>query len=208
MGSGEAGDRLSSLEVSWEVRSGVSPQAGKVLELRAGGAVTGRFSVAGAEVRAEASPRLILPFQDALGVAPFKPRTRAGLIDTAGRFSVSVDSGRFDLSVRPPEELGFGWYVRPAVDVAGESLDLGRVPLSGPSVLRGTATALVAGPKNKLATVPIGFASVRAYAYLDKDLAYTRDLAAAVSVVQVAETRADAEGAFRLLVPSSLAAPN
>ncbi len=55
--------------------------------------------------------------------------------------------------------------------------------------------------------MPLASAAIRAYAYLDKNLAYTRDAKQAVSVVQVAETRADENGAFRLLVPSSIVAP-
>jgi hypothetical protein len=53
--------------------------------------------------------------------------------------------------------------------------------------------------------VPASAATIRAYAYLDKDLAYTRDPAQAHTVVQVAETRADEQGAYRLLIPPSLA---
>jgi hypothetical protein len=51
---------------------------------------------------------------------------------------------------------------------------------------------------------PLASASVRAYAYLDKDRAYTRDPKMAAFLVEVAETRADANGAFRLLIPESI----
>jgi hypothetical protein len=47
-------------------------------------------------------------------------------------------------------------------------------------------------------------ALIRAYAYLDKDFAYTRDRTQARSVIQVAETRSDELGTYRLLVPASI----
>jgi hypothetical protein len=97
--------------------------------------------------------------------------------------------------------LGFAWFVRPGVQVGERNLDLGRVSLPSPSLLSGTARVLVDSKE-----VALSSAAIRAYAYLDKDLAYTRDAKQAVSVVQVADTRADENGAFRLLVPSRIAA--
>jgi len=80
---------------------------------------------------------------------------------------------------------------------------LGHVTLPTPAMLSGTARVSVGG-----VAAALGSAAIRAYAYLDKDLAYTRDPKQAVSVVQVAEARADENGAFRLLVPSRIAASN
>jgi hypothetical protein len=119
---------------------------------------------------------------------------------------VNVDPGKFDVSMRPPASSGYAWFVKPGVDTTDGPQDLGVVGRKAPSALRGTTTGLFVEGK-AVSTKAIGSCSVRAYAYLDKDLAYTRDDAAAVSVVQVAETRSDENGAFRLLVPSSLAAP-
>lgn len=204
---------LSALVTSWEIAAGTSPQAGKLLELSRSSAVTGQSWVEGAEVRVAPSPQTVLPFQEALGAGPFIPRGRNALVD-AGRFAVSVDPGRLDISLRPPEELGYPWYVKPGVDVLDEDHDLGPISPKAPSVLRGITTWLFESDERDpvshervVVTQPIGHCSVRAYAYLDKDLAYTRVRASAVSVVQVAETRSDETGAFRLLVPSSLAGP-
>jgi hypothetical protein len=201
---------LSALEARWEIAAGSGFQAGKLLELAATSVVTGQSKFEGAEVRVAASPQKVLPFQEAFGIAPFVPRGRNGLVES-GHFSVSVDPGRFDVSLRAPESLGFGWFVKPGVEVADAPQDLGDVELKAPSALRGTTTGLFADKdadtrEPVLVSRIVGSCSVRAYAYLDRDLAYTRDAAAAVSVVQVAETRSDDRGAFRLLVPSSLAA--
>lgn len=198
---------LSALETQWEVAADTAFQAGKLLELSAATVVTGQSSFEGAEVRIAPSPRSVLPFQKAFGGAPFIPRGRNALVESR-RFAVSVDPGRFDVSVVGPESLGFAWFVRPGVEVSGGPRDLGDVNLMSPSALRGTTTGLFPDTRGTaLVTRAIGSCSVRAYAYLDKDLSYTRDADSAVSVVQVAETRSDETGAFRLLVPSSLAAP-
>jgi hypothetical protein len=197
---------LAALVTTWEVAAGAKVQAGKLLELPRSSVVSGRSSFEGAEVRIAASPRSDLPFREALGRGDFIPRGRNALVES-GRFAVGADPGWLDIWVRPPEELGFGWYVQPGVEVAGKDYDVGSVPPRGPSVLRGTTTGLFAERGGVVATRPVAACSVRAYAYLDKDSLYTRDPDSAVSVVQVAETRSDESGAFRLLVPSRLDAP-
>lgn len=205
-GSVAGDDGLSALEARWEIAPGTPVQAGKLLELERSSVVSGRSSLEGAEVRIAPTPQSVLPFRDALGGGEFTPRGRNALID-GGRFALSVDPGRLDISIRPPDELGFGWFVQPGVEVAGQDYDLGTVPRKVPSVLRGTTNGQFEERGDIVITRPVGACSVRAYAYLDKDFAYTRDADAAVSVVQVAETRSDEAGAFRLLIPSSLAAP-
>lgn len=202
-GLGPVEGALSALEARWEVPADVAFQAGKLLELPSISAIAGQSSFQGAEVRVQASPQSVLPFEEVFGAAAFTPRASSGLVDPGGRFVVQVDPGRFDVSLRAPESLGFGWYVHPGVDVGGTAQDLGRVQLPRPSVVTGTASIAAAGG----ATTSIASALIRAYAYLDKDLAYTSDVTRAVSVIQVAETRADEMGAFRLLLPSSIAAP-
>jgi hypothetical protein len=197
---------LAALVTTWEVAAGVKLQAGKLLELPRSSYVSGRSRFEGAEVRIAASPQNELPFLEALGRGEFTPRGRNGLVES-GRFAIGVDPGLLDIWVRPPEELGFGWYVEPGVEIAGEDYDVGAVPLRGPSVLRGTTIGQFVERSDVVVTRPVAACSVRAYAYLDKDSVYTRNADSAVSVVQVAETRSDESGAFRLLVPPRLDAP-
>ncbi len=202
------GGSLAALEATWEIPADISPQYGKVLELEPSAEVIGQSPFFGAQVQAVPSPETILPFDQAFGAGQLESRATTGVVDAAGRFVVQADPGKFDVSVRAPDALGFGWFVRPGVLVkAGEaSQDLGRISLPKPSVLYGTAGLAPAG---RASTDPrlLASAVIRAYAYLDRDLTYTRDPKAAVSVVQVAETRADDKGAFRLLLPSSIGAP-
>jgi hypothetical protein len=192
---------LAALETTWDIPADVPVQYGKVLELSRIAAVVGKTPFSGAQVQAVPSPKTILPFEEAFGEGPFTPRAGIGLVDAAGKFAVATDPGLFDVSVQAPESLGFAWFVHPGVRVAEQDQDLGLVTPPTPALLSGTARVSIGGTG-----VPLGSAAIRAYAYLDKDLAYTRDAKQAVSVVQVAETRADEKGEFRLLVPSRIAA--
>ncbi len=192
---------LAALETTWDIPADTPVQYGKLLELQPISAVVGQTRFLGAQVQAVPSPQTILPFEQAFGAGPFAPRASAGLVDDAGRFVVKADPGSFDVSVQAPDTLGFGWFVRPGLQVEAQDLDLGRVTLPTPSLLFGTARVSLSGTE-----APLASAAIRAYAYLDKDLAYTRDPKLAVSVVQVAETRADENGVFRLLIPSRIAA--
>jgi hypothetical protein len=191
---------LSAIEVTWDIPADIPSQAGKVLELPLLAEVTGQARIQGAQVQAVPSPQTVLPFEAAFGAAPFSPRSSSALADESGRFRLQADPGKFDVSVQASESLGFGWFVRAGLEVGEKSLDLGHTTLPVPSVLAGTV-------KLGDSTVGLSSAAIRAYAYLDKDLAYTRDPKQAVSVIAVAETRALQDGTFRLLLPSSIAAP-
>jgi len=194
-------DSLAVAVTTWEVPLGSATQFGKLIELPTVAQVTGQSRVAGAQVQAVPSPQDVLPFEDAIGRGDFAPRSTAALVDDAGRFTLNVDPGRFDVTIQTAEELGFGWFVRPGVSLGTKNEDLGRLQSPTPSILSGS---IFVRPDT---THPLASANVRAYAYLDKDLRYTRDPKLAESVIQVAETRADVNGSYRLLLPSTIAAP-
>jgi len=202
LGGPSAEGALAALQADWEVPADIPVQYGKVLELSPIAAIVGQSSFPGAQVQAVPSPSVILPFDDAFGNGPFIPRAGVGLVDDAGKFAVAADPGLFDVSVQGPESLGFAWQVYPGVEVKDRDRDLGRVSLPRPSLLSGVARVSLSGSQ-----APLGSAAIRAYAYLDKNFAYTRDVKQAERVVQVAETRANVDGSFRLLVPASITAP-
>ncbi len=193
------GEPLAAAETIWDIPADVPIQFGKVLELPPPVKVLGRSQVPGAQVRAVPSRLPWSAFQSAFGQAPLYPRPSSGLVDDEGRFALSVEPGRFDVTVEAPEALGFGWYVRPGADVGDRDLDLSVADLKRPSVLTGRVTLAASG-----GTRPLASAAINAYAYLNKDRQYTRDPEQAVSVVQVAATRANDDGAFRLLLPAGL----
>jgi hypothetical protein len=196
-GAPSAPGGLSAVEATWPISADVAVQAGKLLEIPPLAMVTGLGRVQGAQVQALPVPQSVLPFDQAFGEDPFSPRVSTALVDETGHFTVQADPGAFNLSVQAPDQLGFAWFVRPGVQIGAGDEDLGRAVPPLPSVLSGTVTIGARG------ALPSG--SIRAYAYLDKNLAYTRDPKEAVSVVQVAETRSDETGAFRLLIPESIA---
>lgn len=193
---------VSALETLWTIPPAPEQQFGKVIELPPIAKLTGQSLFQDAQVQAVPSPQTILPFEDALGIGPFSPRATVGRVDETGRFEVQADPGTFDVSVQASDSLGFGWFVRPGVEVGTSDKDLGRVSLPMPALLSGTAQVALAGGKALLSA-----AAIRAYVYLDKDRTYTSDPLLAVSTIQVAETRADEQGRFRLLVPAGLSAP-
>lgn len=219
--AGDSLDTIGSLRTSWVIAPSPDKQFGKTLELPAIAKLTGQSQVIGAQVQAVPVSANLSEFAAAFGdMLPsdtqdmglgvedpslptvLSPRSTAGEVDTSGHFTVRADLGLFNVSVRGPESLGFAWSVRPGLVVTGENLDLGRVVLPRPTVLSG---ACVVGLLDGT-TARAPAATIRAYAYLDKDLTYTRDPAQARTVIQVAETRADDTGAYRLLVPPSLSA--
>lgn len=200
---------LSMLKTEWDIPADALEQFGKVLELSRRSQLTGQTRVPGAEAGAEPVPLGPLPFAEAFGEGPyddrqglFVPRPSDALVDDSGRFVLEVDDlpdSRMNVGVQAPEQLGFGWFVRPGLRLGRDDPELGRISLPVPAALSGRA--VVRGAQED---TTLGLAVIRAYAYLDKDFRYTRDPAAALSIVQVAETRAKADGTFRLLLPEKI----
>jgi hypothetical protein len=122
-------------------------------------------------------------------------RASAALTDGGGGFVLSLDPGTYDLSIQPSSDTGFAWLVRPNVAVA-QSKDLGSLSLPLPVVHRGRVTAPSVGA--------VRGALLRAYIYMDQTPAYTSDPSAARSVLAIAETRANDEGRYELLLPAEL----
>jgi hypothetical protein len=200
---------LAVFDESWEVASKPQHQAGRTVLLPEGAKLVGNVvspagePVAGASVHAVSSPSNgnVGALERALGEAPFVPRAASVLTRETGHFEVAADPGSYDVSIRPPEEAGFAWLVRPNVPVP-EGAALGEMRLPLPVVYEGTLLVRE--------DVVLPEALVRAYILLGSDgYADSRDDPdnPAVSVVQVAEVRADSQGHFRLLMPKELEGP-
>lgn len=193
----------------WTVPSSPEQQEGKVIELGDALAINGRVvdasdgPVATAQVQAAASPQFLSEpnfLQESLGGAAYAPRASASDVSGNGDFALKTDPGTFDITVRPNSNTGFAWLVMPNILVdsptAGVSLGTIRMPLPFP--YHGTVTA---GGTETPNVVP--GALVRAYIYLKGDQ-YTPESGEADSVLQVAETRTDKDGAFDVLIPAEL----
>jgi hypothetical protein len=211
---GSADSKLAEVTVDWLVADSPSPQSGKVIEL--GNALlingvaldaSGTTPVVTALVQAVASTSSIKVdvLHQTLGEAVVVPRAASARVGSNGDFALHADPGTFDVSVRPLAESGFSWLVVPGVAVgttgptsAGANLMTRALPL--PVVYRGTVT--LPGAANAMAT-PVPGALIRAYVYTTAGL-YTSQPTKADAVVQVAETRADTSGVFKLLIPATL----
>jgi hypothetical protein len=206
------GSALAADARIWTVPGAPYEQAGKVIALGSAFNVTGLVTaanepVAAALVQAVASPQSIQydPLQNTLGSSTanqvknaFIPRASAGRVNSNGDFKLKADFGKFDISVRPNADTGFAWLVMPNVEISPIRAGLARLSMSMPVSYRGTVT--VPGSPTP---VPVPSALIRAYIYLKKD-DYTGDAENADSVLQIAETRADVDGSFNILVPAKL----
>lgn len=202
---------LASVHTTWEISRQTSLgmagmgsliQGGKVVEFERASTVRGRAQgplgpLSGASVRASPSPLVAKTsiLTRALGDAERVPRASAALVAEDGSFSFMADSGTYDLFVQSDLATGFGWYVRPSLQILPVDQDLSSLNVPLPVVYQGFVTSAV-GTYNPSNTVPD--ALIRAYYVLNPDDPERR------AAIQVAETRADRNGAFKLLIPASL----
>jgi hypothetical protein len=165
-----------------------------------------------------ASPVGVL--ERALGEDRFAPRGVSALV-IDGRFAIDEadcalcqqsEGAIFDFLVRPADGSGFSWGIRSGVVIQGDT-ELGSIAVPLPTVHRGRVQLPQAD-----APVPIGGALIRAYAFRLSDGSVTSDADLPAcnagelepssdcirSVLQVAETRAAADGTFSLFVPASV----
>ncbi len=107
-----------------------------------------------------------------------------------------LDPGVYDFVVRTPEASGYPWIVRPRLEItANAKFDLGTMQASPPVVFTGR----VVDP----AGAPIARATIRARALIGEN----DPKKPALGAMLVGETRADENGNYRLIVPSTLSVP-
>jgi hypothetical protein len=208
--------KLAETTQEWVVATSPGTQAGKLVTLRNALPINGNVrdasgnAVATALVQAVASPASLQSdvLHQALGEASFVPRASTASVLADGSFALRADSGTFDVTVRPLASTGFGWLVFPSVGVGtapansgGPNLGTQSIPL--PVSYSGTVTT-PGGTTGDKPSVPN--ALIRAYIYMSKG-EYVSGPSKADSVLQVAETRANADGAFEILIPAAVNAP-
>jgi hypothetical protein len=204
------GDDRAITTTVWEISGDKAYQGGRTIELapspllRGVATLPGSGSAAsGASVRLAPSAPSTQPdaLAGALGDVPPKPRAGVDLVSSDGVFEIPVDPGAFDLTVRPDAGSRFGWYVDSRLAIAAAEGDhelSDRIALPWPIAYRGRVLL------DSEVETPLAGALIRAYAYVTADGVFTSDPAEARSVVQVAETRADGDGNYELLIPASL----
>ena len=205
---------LAEARTEWVVGDTPSVQAGKVIELSDTLPINGvvldpseTTAMVGAQVNAVSSPTSVGTdaLRQALGETVFMPRAKSATVEGGGSFSVSVDTGNYDFSVRPRSSSGYAWLVIPSLPVVANNGGAGLNTISLPLPVSYHGNLTVPGAADSFTLVP--GALISAYIYM-KDGQYTADSTQADSVLQIAETRSDATGAFDLRIPAALnAAP-
>jgi hypothetical protein len=181
-----------------EVQSGKSITLAVVSHVNGTVATPAMDPAIGAQIQAVASPLPPTPLQIAAGATPFKPQALSGNVDENGAFALQGDPGTLDFSVRPADGTAFPWLVRTNVEVPSGPHDLGEMQIAWPIIYTGEVFL-----PGEVQAGGAGGALIRAYIYLDKE-GYTGSRDGATSVVQIAETRSDENGSFRLFLPPHL----
>lgn len=132
----------------------------------------------------------------AQGLNPFLHGATTGVTESSGDFNLLADVGVFNVSSRAPSNTGYPWQVKLMSEVNEDGLNLGRLRISLPVVVDGRLNSKDLGD-----VVPQSL--IVAYALL-KDGQPVSNPDDASQVIAVAETRSDAGGQFRLLLPSLL----
>jgi hypothetical protein len=195
---------------TWSIDGEKSFQGGRIIELLRAPRFRGTASLPGSGGGASGASVHLVPSAPAslptalsatLSGTPLSARGAVELLGDEGRFDVAVDPGVFDLSVRPEARSRFGWYVGAGLELTGgedyELPEVAAAPL--PVAYRGKVWL-----GGSVGGTPIGGALIRAFAYKASDGQFTNDPAQARTLVQIAETRADDDGRYELLIPAGL----
>lgn len=205
-GPTEVAPCLASAATIWEVGLDPLVQGGKVIEFPVATTVRGQARLwlggfaTGATVHLTASLAAIQTdlLSARLGMTEPVPRATSALVRSDGNFSLTADPGLYDLVVQPDPSTRFGWYAWSSVRMP-ELASLGSITVPAPVVYSGSVGVMTSGETSTRVAVP--GALLRAYADADGE--------PGGAVIQVAETRADDEGNFSLLIPHQFGpAPN
>jgi hypothetical protein len=128
----------------------------------------------------------------AIDPRPLAPRADIADTDDGGGFAFHIDPGPSDLTVRPTDQSGFPWLVRPRVQVVEASgVQFTELTLPNAAILRGTVTDPSGAPARNV-TVD-GWRPVR-----------NEGGAAPTTVIQIGSTTTDENGHYTLVLPSSI----
>ena len=113
-------------------------------------------------------------------------RSQEAVSDLLGGFAMNMDVGLYDMHVKMPSETGYAWLVEPALAMSDDLVRTYRLdpPVSIEGLLRASDGT------------PVPAALIRAYVLADDGVTKRP--------VQVAETVADEEGRYRLLIAPRL----
>jgi hypothetical protein len=145
---------------------------------------TGRLlSGAGVQVTPSAADPVSF-YKSQVNPQTIAPRQRGAVVSSVGAFSIEVDPGDVDVSIRPPSDTGYPWRLLPRIPVgnAMSASDLGQIVVGSPAVLTGSVATSLGVVPNALITawLPV------------KDVG---------SVLPIGQATTDGSGTFTLLLP-------
>jgi len=210
----------ASLETTWSVQSAPAVQAGRLLSLPRLVSVLGSAdgsvrwnSVASGSVLAVPSSRLLV--DAATGTVAMR-QSSAGARASQSLFQPSSDStfelhtdpGMFDVSLRPPE--GLPWAVMPGIRVGPGGETLAPLTLPLPVYWNGRLRVPMGDNSGSPNLGDVPRAVMRVFVLLggtENGRQPVQSTAEASALVQIAETRAGADGSFSLVMPDQLQWP-
>jgi hypothetical protein len=199
----------ASVVTSWSLSESAGDTE-QTLALPEASALTGRISVGVEGSAAVAANVLAMPtsigarstFVDGLvRQSVTSRRSAATKVNAEGAFELAVDPGNYDVCVRPADDSGYPWFVRPNTVVGSGGVGLGAIQLTAPFAFTGRVT--VPGPKGEDRVVLPG-ALIRAFALFDSNGRLVSTLSEATGAVQIGEARAASTGQYELLLPARL----
>jgi hypothetical protein len=200
----------ASVVASWSLSESTEASE-RILSLPESSTLTGRISVSdagsgGVSANVSATPTSIgvrSTFADGLVRQTVSSRrSAAGMVDAEGAFELAVDPGNYDVCVRPTDESGYPWFVRPNTVVGSGAVGLGAIQLTAPFVFAGQVTVPGSGSGDDRVVLP--GALIRAFALFDSSGRLVSNLADATGAVQIGEARAASTGQYQLLLPARL----
>jgi hypothetical protein len=204
----------ASVEASWSIQATPAVQAGRLLSLpplvRVAGSVNGSVhwgSAASASFRVTPSSKILYDaVSNTATMRQVSPgaRTMQALFQPAqeSSFQLLADSGTFDVSLRPPE--GLPWIVTPGVQIGSDEVIMSPWSMPLPAYWIGHVRVPLADGDDSsiLGDVPRAF--IRVFVLVNGTRQVVSATAEAATIVQIAETRAGADGSFNLVLPNEL----
>jgi hypothetical protein len=205
-----------SLETTWTVQGLASTQGGRLLSIPmlshlVGGVDSSVRWSSSSSATLQATPSSRIVYDATTNTAALRAynsgaSTASALFQPAQTqlFDLPTDSGTFDISLRPPD--GLPWIVTPGVAVGDASTAIQRWTMPLPVSWSGRLRVPLATSADSSNLSDLPRAVLRVFVLLDKtdpDQA-TQATKDAASIVQIAETRAGADGSFNLVLPDQL----
>ena len=186
----------------WDNQTGTDCFCGNAVDVPTAATLAGSVrgpsgEIVESEVRVTPTAAVALPYLCNMLAADIPPRPASAPTD-AGEFKLHVDGGTFDFSIVAPQTSGYPWLVRPRQIVATPTADSTPVVSLDPFQLQ--TPALVRGVVLGAGGQPLAGATVRAWIGVSDP----KNPDAPPSVVQIAETIADEQGVYVLLLPPSI----